>query len=112
MLAIPIVAAFQPDPWRVIPILNGLRSPVRSYVVVALLSGVLAGVGIGRLGRLAAEPRRGGPWARLGSPGECRPTECDRPHARIAAYGLTVVLATSPRAVRRGEEEIVEQPGG
>ena len=51
MLAIPVVAAFKPEPWTVIPILNALRSPVRSYVVVALLLGVLAAMGIGRLAR-------------------------------------------------------------
>jgi len=50
-LAIPIVAAFRPDPWTQIPILNGLRSPVRSYLVVSLALAVLAGIGIGRLGR-------------------------------------------------------------
>ena len=65
MLAIPIVAAFQPDPWTVIPFLNGLRSPVRSYVVVAVLLGVLAAFGIGRLGRVG---RPGGDMeGRLGS---------------------------------------------
>lgn len=51
LLAIPIVAAFQPDLWLVVPLLNGLRSPVRAYLVVAVLVGVLAGFGVGRLGR-------------------------------------------------------------
>ncbi|HSS36376.1 MAG TPA: hypothetical protein VLR93_08875, partial [Patescibacteria group bacterium] len=95
LLAIPIVAAFQPDPWRVIPILDGLRSPVRSYVVVALLGGVLAGVGIGRLGRLAVDPPRGGPWARLGAPASAARRSAIALTLVIAAYGLTVVLATS-----------------
>ncbi len=53
LLAIPIVAAFRPAIWSAIPVLDGLRSPVRAYVVVGVLLGVLAGLGIGRLGRPA-----------------------------------------------------------
>lgn len=51
MLAIPIVAAFQPSLWEELPVLNGLRSPVRSYMVVSVAIGVLAAIGISRLGR-------------------------------------------------------------
>jgi hypothetical protein len=57
MLLIPILAAFQPEAWSNLPILRGLRSPVRTYVVVALAIGVLAAMGVSRLGRT----RRG--WA-------------------------------------------------
>jgi hypothetical protein len=51
LIAIPVIAAFRPEPWAAIPILNGLRSPTRSYLIVALLLGVLGGIGVGRLGR-------------------------------------------------------------
>jgi hypothetical protein len=51
LIAIPVIAAFRPEPWAAIPILNGLRSPTRAYLMVALLLGVLAGIGVGRLGR-------------------------------------------------------------
>ena len=57
-LAIPIVAAFRPELWTQIPVLNGLRSPTRSYLVVALVLGVLAGIGVGRLGRSRGAVRR------------------------------------------------------
>ncbi len=50
-LAIPIIAAFRPEAWTQIPILNGLRSPTRSYLVVSLALGVLAGIGVSRIGR-------------------------------------------------------------
>jgi hypothetical protein len=52
LVAIAVFAAFRPDPWAAIPILNGLRSPTRAYLIVALLLGVLAGIGVGRLGRI------------------------------------------------------------
>jgi hypothetical protein len=51
MLAIPIAAAFQPSLWEELPVLNGLRSPVRSYMVVSVAIGVLAAIGMSRLGR-------------------------------------------------------------
>ena len=51
LIAIPVFAAFRPEPWIHIPILNGLRSPTRAYLIVALLLGVIAGIGVGRLGR-------------------------------------------------------------
>ena len=59
LIAIPVVAAFRPEPWAAVPILNGLRSPTRAYLFVALLLGVLAGVGVGRLGRLDRSLPRG-----------------------------------------------------
>jgi hypothetical protein len=58
-LAIPIVAAFRPEVWTHIPILDGLRSPVRSYLLVTLALAVLAGMGIARLGRARGGSRRG-----------------------------------------------------
>ncbi len=48
MLAVPVVAAFRPAVWLAIPILNGLRSPVRSYIVLAFVIGILAAFGIAR----------------------------------------------------------------
>ena len=57
-LAIPIIAAFRPEVWTQIPILNGLRSPTRAYIVVTLALGVLAGIGVGRLGRSRDAVRR------------------------------------------------------
>ena len=63
LLAIPIVEASSPTSWLDLPLLNGIRSPVRAYIVVALLIGVLAGMAVGRarhgdLG-LAGSPGRG-----------------------------------------------------
>jgi hypothetical protein len=60
LVAIPIAAAFRPEPWTAVPVLNALRSPVRAYLFVALLLAVLAGVGIGRLGRVPGAIRRAG----------------------------------------------------
>lgn len=51
MVAIPLAAAFQPSLWEELPVLNGLRSPVRSYMVVSVAIGVLAAIGVSRLGR-------------------------------------------------------------
>ena len=51
LLAIPIVAALRPEPWLHVPILNGLRSPVRAYVIIAWVLGLLAAIGVGRIGR-------------------------------------------------------------
>ena len=56
MLAVPVVAAFRPEAWLEIPILNGLRSPVRSYLVVALILGLLAAIGLARVGRRPSRP--------------------------------------------------------
>jgi hypothetical protein len=58
LIAIPVIAAFRPEIWMTTPILDALRSPTRSYMVVGLLLGVLAGVGVGRLGRSRGAGRR------------------------------------------------------
>lgn len=58
MVAIPIVAALRPAAWSEIPILDGLRSPTRSYLVVQLAIAVIAGIGVGRLGRSTGAWRR------------------------------------------------------
>ncbi len=58
MVAIPIVAALRPAAWSEIPILDGLRSPTRSYLVVQLAVAVIAGIGVGRLGRSTGAWRR------------------------------------------------------
>jgi hypothetical protein len=52
LVGVAVVAAFRPEPWTAVPVLNALRSPVRAYLFVALLLGVVAGVGVGRLGRI------------------------------------------------------------
>jgi len=51
MAAIPIVAAFRPWFWSRLPILDALRSPVRTYVVVDVVIALLAAVGLARMGR-------------------------------------------------------------
>jgi Gpi18-like mannosyltransferase len=51
MAAIPIVAAFRPWFWSEVPILDALRSPVRTYVVVDVVIALLAAVGLARMGR-------------------------------------------------------------
>lgn len=86
MLALPVVAAFRPAFWEALPVLDGLRSPVRSYLVVALIAGVLAAVGLGRLGR-------GG----LSAAGD-RPAPPGSPRARATA-SLPVLLAGGAVAV-------------
>ncbi len=48
---VAIVAAFRPDVWTDIPIVNGLRAPVRAYLVLSLAVAILAAVGVSRLGR-------------------------------------------------------------
>lgn len=55
-VAIGVVAAFRPEWWQAVPFLNGLRSPVRSYLLLTLAIAVLAAIGVARLGR---EPSRG-----------------------------------------------------
>ena len=64
LLAIPVIAAFRPEPWLGIPILNGLRSPVRSYLIVAMILGLLAAIGVGRLGRWWSRDGEGAARAR------------------------------------------------
>ena len=68
LLAVAVVAAFRPEPWTAVPVLNALRSPVRAYVFVALLLGVLAGVGIGRLGRVGGIGRTVGAGVAVATP--------------------------------------------
>ena len=48
LIAIPVVEAFRPEFLVSIPLLNGLRSPVRAYLPASLLLGVLAGMAVGR----------------------------------------------------------------
>lgn len=64
-VAIAVVAAFRPWWWEALPVLNGLRSPVRSYLLLTLAIAVLAAVGIGRLGRAGNRSRDAvrGRWA-------------------------------------------------
>lgn len=50
-VAVAVLAAFRPGWWQALPVLNGLRSPVRAYLLLTLAVGVLAAVGVGRLGR-------------------------------------------------------------
>jgi hypothetical protein len=48
LVAIPVVEAFQPEILLSVPLLNGLRSPVRAYLPASLLIGVVAGLALGR----------------------------------------------------------------
>lgn len=68
LLTIAVVAAVRPEPWTAVPVLNALRSPVRAYVFVALLLGVVAGVGIGRLGRAGRVGRMAGAGVAVAAP--------------------------------------------
>ncbi|MFO1539888.1 MAG: hypothetical protein ACKOTZ_05490, partial [Chloroflexota bacterium] len=52
LAAVPILGAFRPMLWAEIPVLNGLRHPVRAYMVIGLLAAVAAGFGIARIGRV------------------------------------------------------------
>jgi len=81
-VAIGVIAAFRPEWWQAVPFLNGLRSPVRSYLLVTLVIGVLAAIGASRLGREASGGRRG-IWA-MGA---------------AAAYLIVVVAARSVPAL-------------
>jgi hypothetical protein len=99
MIAIPVVAAFRPAVWQSIPILDGLRSPVRTYLVLDLVLGLLAAIGISRLHRAR------GAW---------------RPAALVvgglaALYGATLVLAeTAPEifdALQRAFSSNLDQAG-
>jgi hypothetical protein len=87
LLAIPIVAAFRPEPWLGVPILNGLRSPVRAYLLVAVVLGLLAAIGVGRLGRWwSARPEESG------SPGARGAADRARRRATIAVAAMTAWL--------------------
>jgi hypothetical protein len=57
MAIIPVAAALRPPWWLQLPLLNGLRSPVRSYVILDLVLGLLAALGVAATGR--AGPRSG-----------------------------------------------------
>ncbi|MGZ6339317.1 MAG: hypothetical protein ACXWNG_03010 [Candidatus Limnocylindrales bacterium] len=81
MLVIPVVAAFRPPLWEQLPVLNGLRSPVRSYVVLAVVLGILAAIGLARAFRRDGASIRASRWA-IGAVGSL-----------LAAYGLSVGLA-------------------
>ena len=50
-IAIPVLGAFEPEPWMGIPFINGMRSPVRAYMLLTFAIAILAGLGVGRLGR-------------------------------------------------------------
>ena len=78
LVAIPVVEAFQPGFILSMPIVNGLRSPVRAYLPAALLLGVVAGVAIGRPVRRRALVR-----AAIGV------------GVLVAAYGATIWVATA-----------------
>ncbi len=52
LLAIPILEALRPEFLLSVPLLNGLRSPVRAYLPASLLLGVVAGIAVGRPTRL------------------------------------------------------------
>jgi hypothetical protein len=50
-IAIPVLGAFEPEAWMGIPFINGMRSPVRAYMLLTFAIAILAGLGVGRLGR-------------------------------------------------------------
>ena len=50
-IVIPIIGSFQPTLWTQIPILNGMRHPVRAYLLLDLAVAIAAGVGLARLRR-------------------------------------------------------------
>jgi hypothetical protein len=57
LVLIPVVAAFHPSWWAQIPLLSGLRSPVRAYMVAGLLLAIVAALGVARLRGLARTSR-------------------------------------------------------
>jgi 4-amino-4-deoxy-L-arabinose transferase-like glycosyltransferase len=52
MIAIPLIGVLQPGIWAAIPGLNGLRHPIRAYLVLNLVLAVAAGLGVTRIGRM------------------------------------------------------------
>ncbi len=58
LIAIPVFEAFQPGFLTSIPFVNGIRSPVRAYMIAAVLIGVVAGMAVGKPLRLGLRPRR------------------------------------------------------
>ncbi|MGH2450733.1 MAG: hypothetical protein ACRDGE_05595 [Candidatus Limnocylindria bacterium] len=59
LIAYPVLAAFEPEIWTEVPLLNGMRSPTRAYLFVDLTLALLAAIGVARLARDRAAPR----WA-------------------------------------------------
>lgn len=92
MLAIPIVAALEPGWWQNIPVLSQLRSPTRSYLVVALVVGLVAALGLREVGR--AHPAGGTSLAGDGhAAGRARSPARRRIAGRRGAVVLGVVVA-------------------
>jgi hypothetical protein len=50
-VAIPLVGVLQPGIWAAIPGLNGLRHPIRAYLLLDLALAIGAGIGVARMGR-------------------------------------------------------------
>jgi hypothetical protein len=50
MVAIPLIGVVQPAIWAAIPGLNGLRHPIRAYLLLDLALAIGAGIGVARLG--------------------------------------------------------------
>ena len=89
-IAIPVVEALRPEILLSVPLLNGLRSPVRAYLPAALLIGVLAGHG----GRASSDARHATPvpvTIGVGVPGR-RPTSL--------VLGVAALAPGSPRRCR------------
>ncbi|MGH2377861.1 MAG: hypothetical protein ACRDGT_05240 [Candidatus Limnocylindria bacterium] len=57
LLLFPVIAAFRPEIWTEVPVLNGMRSPVRTYMLLDLFLGIFAALGLARVIR-ARPPRR------------------------------------------------------
>jgi hypothetical protein len=51
MAAIPLIGVLQPAIWAAIPGLNGLRHPIRAYLLLDLALAIGAGIGVARMGR-------------------------------------------------------------
>lgn len=60
LVLFPVVAAFRPELWTQVPVLNGMSSPVRTYMLLDLLLGVFAGLGIARAVRGRTSARAAG----------------------------------------------------
>jgi hypothetical protein len=54
MVAIPLVGVLQPGVWAAIPGLNGLRHPIRAYLLLDMVLAIGAGIGVARMGRGAS----------------------------------------------------------
>jgi hypothetical protein len=51
LVGLAVLGAMRPEWWTYVPVLNGLRHPVRAYMLAALLLGPLAAVGLARARR-------------------------------------------------------------